>query len=555
MATSGDDSGTVPGGLVFVNGDVVTSDPSLPRAQAVGVRDGRVRAVGDAAAVRATLGRGAVEIDAGGRTVLPGLIDAHNHFLMTSQSFRAINVRYPGVGSITDLMAAVDHVAERTPPGQWIRAFGMDYNKYPEGRLPTRWDLDRVTSEHPVIILHVSGHHALVNSRAFAERGVGESVADPPGGQLVRDEAGQSTGVLLDAAMNLVLPVSVDIGCHGPNFHVEAPFEELIDMLDDGGRRYLEAGLTTVCDPQVTRREFEVYREARRRGLLRLRTVCMPLSHQIDEFIAIGLAGPFGDDWLRIGPMKLYADGTLIGGTAAFSEPYGRTEYAEGVFFHEPDAFMELVRRAHVAGWQVGVHTQGDLAIQRTLDAIEAALRAGPQRDTRHRIEHCGFPRPDQVQRIASLGLIPVNQPTFLFDSGDEFLTALGERAHGLQPIRSELDLGITAVISSDSDVASYRPLDTIAAAVRRLTRNGQPIGPDHALSLEEAIRAHTIDAAISLHMEDRIGSIEPGKLADLTILDGDLFQTAPEAIAGLPIWMTVVGGAIAYTRDGLNEG
>jgi predicted amidohydrolase YtcJ len=252
--------------------------------------------------------------------------------------------------------------------------------------------------------------------------------------------------------------------------------------------------------------------------------------------------------------MKLYADGTLIGGTAAFSQPYGRAEYADGVFFHELDAFMELVRRAHVAGWQVGMHTQGDLAIQRTLDAIEAALLADPKRDTRHRIEHCGYPRPDQIQRIASLGLIPVNQPTFLFDSGDEFLTTLGERAHGLQPIRSELDLGITAVISSDSDVASYRPLDTIAAAVRRLTRNGQPIGPDHALSLEEAIRAHTIDAAVSLHMEDRIGSILPGKLADLTILDGDLFQTAPDAIADLPIWMTVVDGQIAYTREASNE-
>ena len=540
-----------PRETLFTNARVVTCDPSLPTADAVGVRDGRIVAVGDAAGVRAALGREVRALDCGGRTLLPGLIDAHNHLLMTCESFETLNVRYPAVGSITELQAAVDEIAERTPPGAWIRGFGMDYAKYPEGRLPTRWDLDQITQEHPVIITHVSGHYALINSRAFALRGLGDDVPDPAGGSLHRDEAGRPSGLLLDTAMNLILPVELEIGCHGPNLHIAVPLEELLRQFEAGQPRYLAAGLTTICDPQVTRRELRAYREARARGLLNLRVVLMPLSNHLDELTTLGLAGPFGDDWLRIGAMKLYSDGTLIGGTAKFSAPYGDNHQFAGTTYWQPHELAELVKRAHSTGWQVGIHTNGDAAMQMSLDAIEGAMLAAPRDDARHRLEHCSFPTPVQQQRMASLGVVPVHQPSFLYDSGDDFLPRLGARAHGLKPYRSELELGLRPIITSDSFVASLRPLESIANAILRRTREGRAIGPDQALTIEEAIRAHTIDAAYSLHMEDRIGSLEPGKLADITIVDGDLLRTPPEQLAELPIWMTVIDGRVAWAAAG----
>jgi len=534
----------VTGQVIYLNGRVYTGDRL---AEAVGVEGDRIRAVGTLAHVRKALGRGAHELDVGGRTVLPGFVDAHNHFLATGEELSGLDVRYPRVGSIEELVSAVRAAAEETPAGRWIRGFGMDYAKYPQGRLPTRHDLDGATRDHPVAIAHVSGHFVLASSAALAVRGVTDDTPDPKGGALARDGEGRLTGLCLDTAMGLVLPVAVDIGCHGPNFHFKVPLEDHLAGLERATDAYLAAGLTTVGDAQVTRRELTVYSEARRRGLLRIRTVCMPLSSQLDELLALGLTGPFGDEMLSIGPMKFYADGTLIGGTAAFREPYGRHGEFLGSTYWEPDELAEMVGRAHTGGWQVGIHVQGDRAMEMTLDAIEGALRASPRDDHRHRLEHAGYPTGDQLRRIASLGVTTVDQPLYLHDSGDEFIARLGGRAHRLQPLRDELELGIPVVLSSDSFVASYRPLETIQAAVLRRTREGEPIGADQALTVEEAVHSYTVEAARSLGLEDRIGSLEPGKLADLVVLDGDLFTTPPERIAELPVWLTVVGGEPAW--------
>jgi len=202
---------------------------------------------------------------------------------------------------------------------------GFDHAKYGERRAPSRADLDRATSRHPVAVSHVSGHYVLVNSMALSLRGIDESVPDPAGAAFARDPGGRLTGLRQDAAMGLVLPVAVDIGSHGPNFHTKAPLGELGSADERAGRAFLAAGLTTACDAQVTSRELEACREARRLGRLPVRTVCMPLSRQLDSYRSTGLAGPFGDGWLSVGAMKFYADGSLIGGTAAFSAPTAST--------------------------------------------------------------------------------------------------------------------------------------------------------------------------------------------------------------------------------------
>lgn len=533
---------------LIVNGRVWTGDPAQPRATAVAISGNRIAAVGSEETARGAVSRDSVVIDAAGRTVLPGLIDAHNHYLATAEALASVDVRFPAVASRADLMRVIGDVAEVTPPGQWIRAVGLDWSKFPDGRPPTRQDLDEATLGHPVIVYHVSVHHALVNTPAMRARGITDSVQDPPGGRFVRDEAGRLTGLCLDATTDLILPVVIDIGCHGPNFHTLLPGEDSVALLAAASPVYLAAGLTTVCDPQVTRRELRVYQAAAARGLLGLRVALMPLSNHLDDFTALGLAPPFGDDRLRIVAMKLYADGTLIGGTAWFSAPYGPHGEFTGSTYWQPEQLRDLVGRAHAHGWQVGIHTQGDAAIGMSLDAIEAAMRAAPRIDTRHRIEHCGYPTPAQIRRMASLGVIPINQPNFLVDSGDDFIRHLGDRAHRLQPVREELDAGIRPVLSSDAFVSSLRPLDTISAAMTRRTRNGVPIGAAQRLTLNEALRAHTIDAATAIGLEDRIGSLQAGKLADVTIVDGDLAATAPEQIGALDMWLTMLDGEIVWS-------
>jgi predicted amidohydrolase YtcJ len=530
---------------VFTGGRIYTADRAGSWADSVAIQDGRFAAVGTAGEVRAAAPPGTPEVDLGGRTAVPGLIDAHNHFLQTAHALTWADARYPGIASVTDLVRLIAAAAASKPAGQWIMAFGLDHAKFPPGQFPTRWDLDRATQDHPVLVHHVSGHHALVNSHALFRRTGG----DPPevaGGQFLRDESGAANGWCLDAAMQVVLPVAVDVGNHGPNIHFEAAQEDLVAALESGSGEYLSVGITAVCDAQVTRREFTAYREARRRGLLGIRVVCMPLSSQLDALAATGIAGPLIDDRLGIGPMKLYSDGALSGGTACFREPYGQAREYRGLLYHRPEELCRLVSRAQSDGWQVGIHAQGDRAITMSLDAIGAGPGGIPAR--RHRIEHAGYPD-GELDRIARLGVILVSQPGYLYDFGDTFLGALGPRAHRLQPLRDELDRGIDVVLSSDSFVTTYRPMHHIAAAVNRRTRSGQPIGPDQALSVEEAIRGYTCNAARSFFGEDRLGTVELGKLGDLVVFEEDPFTARPERLADIGIWMTVLGGQVVFRK------
>lgn len=529
---------------MIVNGAVFTSNVIFPWAQAVAMENGLITAVGTTEQVLAGF-RGTEVIDVGGRTVLPGFIDAHNHFLATGESLATVDVRYPAVRSVEDLVAAIVRAIDGEADDSYVRAYGFDHAKYE--RAPTRWDLDAVSGHHPVMVGHVSGHYVLVNSVAMEQRGINELTPDPPGGRLDRDELGRLTGLFQDAAISMVQPTVVDIGHHGPNFHVEAEMSDLVDCVERAGNAFIAAGLTAVCDAQVTSRELSAYRVAQSQGRLPLRTVCMPLSYQLDNWEATGLSGPFGDDWLSIGPMKFYCDGSLIGGTAAFCVPYGKSGEFDGVFFWDAEEFATAIERAHRDGWQIGVHAQGDKAIALVLDAFERAQEAFPVDDPRFRIEHAGYPTSELLARMKQLGVIAVVQPTYLHDSGDDFLERLPTRAHALLPLRSALDLGVRVVLSSDSDVCSYRPLDTISAAVLRRSISGQVLGADEAITLEEAVLSHTIGAAHALRAEERLGSLEVGKLADLVVIDGELFGCDPAEISKLNVFMTIMDGEIVY--------
>jgi predicted amidohydrolase YtcJ len=522
---------------IFANGSVFTADRAQPWAEAVALSDWQVLGAGALTDLRDEW-PGSDELDLAGGTLLPGFIDAHNHFLSTGESLASIDLRFPKVDSAEALLKVVRTAAAATAAGETIDGFGFDDGKY---ALPTLRELDRAAGDHALHLFHTSGHHVLVNSQVLRAAGIDDAVVDPPGGRFERDEEGHLTGLCLDTACGAVLPTAVDIGSHGPNFHVRAPIDELVAAVERAGRAFLEAGLTCVADAQVTARELAAYRESRQRGRLPIRVVCMPLSHQLGSYADLGLAGPFGDDMLSIGHLKIYADGTLTGRTAAFSDEFHVPGTAS--FFHEPGELVELIERACVSGWQPAVHAQGDRAISYVLDGFERGLREIPHGDARPRLEHAGLPTERGIERMRQLGVITVQQPTYLFDFGDEYEDLLGPLAHELQPWRAELDAGIRVVISSDSDVVTYRPLTTIANAIRRQTRSGRVLGEHHRLTLEEALYAHTIDAAFAVGLERVIGSLMPGKAADLTTLAANIRNLDADEIEHVPVAETFRNG------------
>lgn len=538
--------------VAFLGGEVHTVDANDRICEAVLVEDGVVTAAGRTDEVTPRVPRGAEIVDMAGKSLLPGFIDAHCHPTMIGTALAQIDARYPQVASVESLVEAVAHRAAQTPAGQWVRGWGLDHDKFPGEEAPTRWDLDQVSPDHPVWILHVSGHHALVNSRALQLAGIGDDVADPVGGRFVRDAAGRPTGLLLDSAQQVVMASPVQVGHHGPSTGIyEAPVEELVTAIERAYREFLRAGITSAVDAQVTGRELRAYIEARKQGRLAVRTTCMMLSNHLDDFEHLGLCGPLGDDRLALGPMKLYSDGALSGSTAVFTDPYQHEEGFHGVSYWAPEELTDLVGRAHRLGLQVGIHAQGDAGIRTAVDAIERALDELPRDDHRHRIEHFGAPAPAEIERVARLEIIPVSNPRFVYEVGDTFWDNLGEeRARHTYPLGSELRAGARVVFGSDTPVSSFEPLGIIWAAMTRRTLGGREMIAEDRLSFEQALRACTIDAAFSIRQESSRGSIEPGKLADLVVVDGPLSGASPDDVRRREVAMTVVGGEIAWRRD-----
>ena len=537
----------------FVNGSIFTADRRRADlwAESVVIADDRIVAVGAESELAAAFPSATV-VDLDGRTLLPGLIDAHNHFLSTGESLASIDARSLDRTNREFLYEKLRAAAATTLAGATITAYGLDPDKFVDGVID-RWELDRVVPDHRVLIYHVSGHGAVANSAVLDAAGIDRESVDPVGGWFVRDATGTPNGWCFDAALSALAPVAVEIGSHGPNFHALIPEVELRAAILRAQAAFFAAGLTSVCDAQVTSREMAAYQRAHAAGELKIRTVCMPLSHQLNEYLALGLSSGFGDELLQIGPMKFYADGSLSGGTAFFCDPYEQSADAHGgghghLLRPMTEISADLVR-ASTAGWRVGVHAIGDAAISELLPALEAAASAHPSGDLRPRIEHAELPPHDLLERLSAVELIAVTQPSYLYEMGEQYIERIGGRAAQLMPWRSMLDAGIRVVISSDSDVASYRPLDTIAAAMTRTTVAGRPMGIEQKLTLDEALCAHTVDAAYAIGREVDLGMLKPGFFADLTIVKGDLPTAEASSIRDLAVAGTMVGGEWVYER------
>ncbi|WP_322797930.1 amidohydrolase, partial [Thermoflexus sp.] len=501
--------------FVVRNARIRTLWDKLPFAEALAAWQGRILAVGRNAEIADLIGPDTQVLDAGGATVLPGFHDAHCHILLFGLSLVEVNVRE--ARTITEVVEAVAAHARKIPPGRWIRGGGYNENKLQERRHPTRHDLDPISPHHPVWLSHISGHMGVANSQALSIAGITRETPDPPGGQIVRDVNGEPIGLLLETAQELIKRVL-------PPYTLE----ETKAALGAAGRQMAAEGITAAQDAWagwIAPEEFRAYQEAVAEGLLPQRIWLMVdverLAMRDGRFdFAFGLHTGFGSERLRLGAIKIFVDGSLIGRTAAMRQPYADPPDVTGMLVKDLQALVELVRYAHAGGWQVAMHAIGDRAIETALDAIEEVMGAEARR-FRPRIEHCGVLAPDLLERLRRLQVVVVTQPRFVYELGDGFRIALGEeRTRWTYPLANLR--GVPVAFSSDRPVVDGAPLKGIQAAVLRCTQSGAPFAPEEALTVEEALRAYTFSAAYAAFAESELGALAPGRWADLVVLGED---------------------------------
>jgi hypothetical protein len=531
--------------LVLFNGRVCTMDANRPRAQAVAVAGNRILAVGDNADVRPLLRTGGQAVDLEGRAVIPGLIDAHVHLSWHSLAVYRGEVDLDNVPSKAEAVARVAEQARRTAPGEWVRGGGWNKNIWGDLAFPTASDLDAGAAEHPVALEDKSHHAIWVNHRALEMAGITAATQDPPGGEILRDESGQPTGILLETAADLV-----------QRLIPEAGVGTLVEALRQGMARAQALGLTGFHDPGYST-ALAALQVLRARGELGLRVLMHIPAESLQAAIQLGLRSGLGDEYLRIGAVKLFADGALGPQSAHMLAPYEGTAGNTGIPTLMPEELGAMIQRAHGAGLSVAVHAIGDAANRHVLDAIEQARCRIPESESRpmfpDRIEHVQLLHPDDVPRLAQLGVVASMQPIHATSDMEMAERHWGRRSDLSYAWQSLLDQGTRLAFGSDCPVETLDPLAGIHAAVTRRRADGSPDSegwiPAQRLTVAEAVRAYTAGAAYASGEEHHKGSLSPGKLADLVVLSRDILTIEPMEILETRVQMTVFDGRIVWDR------
>lgn len=531
------------GDLIFINGHVMTGEGRPSGATAVAVQGGRIVAVGSDQEVRRFTRDGADVIDLRGRTITPGFNDAHCHPMGVGYALQVVDAGTPPNVTISDIMARLAEGVRHTKPGEWVVARGYDQARLAEDRHPTRHDLDPISPDNPVLVIRACGHIAVANSRALVLAGIDRNTPDPAGGTIDRDAHGEPTGVVREAAKSLV-----------QNQIAEPSAEEIERRLLLAGRQYLSEGVTSVAEAGIRdATEMTAYQNLAFSRRLPVRTyLMMMIDETLEPLAQLGIRTGFGDPWLRIGPAKLFLDGSIGGRTARMSQPYEDEDDNLGLWMQEPNLMKEKLKAAHRAGFQVCAHAIGDAAIELLIMAYEEAQAENPRPDPRHRIEHSSILRPDLIERVRKLGAIPIPGTTFLWAFERAYVQNLGmDRIRYAYAMRTFFDQGIVAAASTDAPVDPTNPMIGLQTMVTRCSEEGVEIWPEERISLEEAVRAYTYNGAYASFEEGIKGTIEPGKLADLTVLETDLRTVPPETLSQIRVDYTVIEGQVVYERAG----
>jgi predicted amidohydrolase YtcJ len=518
--------------LILFNANIITVDERHPRAQAVAIADGRFLAVGTNDKVRALATRKTKKIDLERKTVVPGFIDAHTHPAVAGRMhLRQVDCDLRSIDAIKD---AIRERAAKTPPNEWVLGFKYDDTKTTDGRPLNRADLDAAAPNHPVYISHRGGHTAYVNSRAFELAGVTDETADPPGGRFDRDAAtGKHNGRLSEKATDAFDRII-------PEANSREDYRAGVKLIS---QMLARAGITSAHDAYGSADDLRAYQEAHTAGELSTRIYCLIGYNSIDRLIAAGVRTGFGDEWVRVGALKMTCDGSISERTARLSQPYVGRPDDYGIIVTQEEELYAIASKAHRADWQVGIHANGDVGIDTALRVYERLQREHPRRDPRFRLEHCTLINDSLVQRIRALGAIPTPFAAYVYYHGEKFREYGAERLDQMFALRSFLDAGIRVAPGSDYPPGPFEPMMALQSAVTRTDMKGTTWGAQQRVSVEEALRTQTLHGAYASFEENIKGSIERGKLADLVVLGRDPLREDPASLVSIPVERTMVGG------------
>ena len=519
---------------VLYNGNIWTLDEAQPRAQAVALSGARFVAVGSNAEVLPLAGARTRKVDLAFKSVLPGFNDAHAHPVVSGVEH--LHKVACDKDSIEKIQAALHERARQTPPGQWVLGFLYDDGKTP--RPLNRHDLDQAVADRPVLVQHRGGHTAFVNSLALQLAQVNDQTPDPAGGRFEHDSEGHLTGFVGDAAAKVFPKLIPDKNTREDYRHGAALISKL----------FTSKGVTSACDADASPEDVQGYQDARDAGELAMRVYCHVSAASLDHFMAAGIHTGFGDEWVRIGGVKQYADGSISERTAWLSQPYlGIPNNYVGLQLTSREQLYETGRKAHAAGWQLATHANGDLAIDRILGVYEQIQKELPKKDPRFRIEHCTLLTDPLIQRMRALQVIPAPFSCYVYFHGDVMHFYGPERTQRMFPMRSFLDAGLRPTDSSDYTASPSDPMMWLQSQLTRTDMKGNVWGANQRITLQEAIRCGTLNGAFAAFEEDLKGSIQPGQLADLVVLAQDPFKTDPSELLKIQVERTMVGGSWKY--------
>ena len=516
--------------IILYNGNIWTVDDNQPRAQAVAIADGRFVAVGSNDDVLNLSTARTRKLDLGFKTVLPGFNDAHSHPVESGvEHLRKVAC---DKDSIDQIKALLQERTKNTPPGQWVLGFLYDDGKTP--RPLNRHDLDEAVSDHPVLVQHRGGHTAFVNSKALELAEVTDQTRDPPGGRFEHDAEGHLTGFVGDAGMQVFLNLV-------PQSNTRDDYRRGAALIS---KLFTSKGITSACDADASPEDVQGYQDARDAGDLTMRLYCHISANALDRFLAAGIHTGFGDEWVRIGGVKQYADGSISERTAWLSHPYiGIPNNYAGLQRSSIEQLYETGRKAHAAGWQLATHANGDLAIDRILSVYERIHKELPKKDPRFRIEHCTLPTESSMERMRALQVIPAPFSCYVYFHGDVMHFYGQERTAHMFPMRSFLDAGLLPTDSSDYTASPADPMMWLRSQLTRTDMKGNVWGANQRINLQEAIRCGTVNGAHASFEENLKGRISPGQLADLVVLSQDPLKTDPSELLRINVERTMVGG------------